>query len=145
MCYYLNVHCQGQRVKISNKLKSQLLKHYDNMRSIAVVATDCVPHSIRCVRQFNLLTVAAKPHRSVVDRWYRPMIKIIRNTYLISIHDFMFGVSKVIGIGNNSAISTSKIMKITAIRKNRDENGSRAELIWVESAFKWGIFFLGLR
>jgi hypothetical protein len=39
----------------------------------------------------------------------------------------MFDVSKVIGIGSSSAISTSKIMKITAIRKNRDENGSRAE------------------
>ena len=33
----------------------------------------------------------------------------------------------VIGIGNSKAISTSKIMKITAIRKNRDEKGSRAE------------------
>lgn len=31
------------------------------------------------------------------------------------------------GIGSRSAISTSKIMKITAIRKNRDEKGSRAE------------------
>lgn len=36
-------------------------------------------------------------------------------------------VDKVTGIGSNSAISTSKIMKITAIRKNRDEKGSRAE------------------
>lgn len=78
--------------------------------------------------QFHLLTVEAKPHRSVVDGWCRPMIRMIRNTYLISIHDFMFDVSIVIGIGNNSAISSSKIMKITAIRKNRDENGSRAEL-----------------
>ena len=33
----------------------------------------------------------------------------------------------VIGIGSSSAISTSKIMKITAIRKNRDEKGIRAE------------------
>jgi hypothetical protein len=33
----------------------------------------------------------------------------------------------VIGMGNSSAISTSKIIKITAIRKNRDEKGSRAE------------------
>lgn len=32
-------------------------------------------------------------------------------------------------MGNSSAISTSKIMKITAIRKNRDENGSRAEFL----------------
>jgi hypothetical protein len=43
------------------------------------------------------------------------------------IHDLMFDVIMVIGIGSSSAISTSKIMKITAIRKNRDENGSRAE------------------
>lgn len=33
----------------------------------------------------------------------------------------------MIGTGNNSAISVSEIMKITAIRKNRDENSSRAE------------------
>lgn len=32
----------------------------------------------------------------------------------------------IIVIGNNNAISTSKIKKITAIRKNRSENGSRA-------------------
>jgi len=37
---------------------------------------------------------------------------------LIIIHDLMFDVSIVIGIGNRSAISTSKIIKITAIRKN---------------------------
>lgn len=41
----------------------------------------------------------------------------------------MFDVIIVIGIGSSSAISTSKIMKITAIRKNRDENGSRAEFL----------------
>jgi hypothetical protein len=76
--------------KISNKMKSQLLRHYDIRRSIAVVATDCFPHSIRCVLQFHLLTVAAEPHWSVVDRWYRPMIRI-------SIHDFIFDVSIVIG------------------------------------------------
>lgn len=39
----------------------------------------------------------------------------------------MFDVIMVIGMGNSRAISTSKIMKITAIRKNRDEKGSRAE------------------
>lgn len=39
----------------------------------------------------------------------------------------IFDVSIVIGIGSRSAISTSKIMKITAIKKNRDEKGSRAE------------------
>jgi len=55
------------------------------------------------------------------------MIRINRNTDLIIIHDLMLDVIKVIGIGSNSAISTSKIMKITAIRKNRDEKGRRAE------------------
>ena len=43
------------------------------------------------------------------------------------IHDFMFEVVMVIGMGNSKVISTSKIMKITASRKNRDEKGSRAE------------------
>jgi hypothetical protein len=45
------------------------------------------------------------------------------------IHDLMFDVIIVIGMGSSSAISTSKIMKITAIKKNRDENGSRAEFL----------------
>jgi hypothetical protein len=33
----------------------------------------------------------------------------------------------VIGIGRSSEIFISKIMKITEVTKNRDENGSRAE------------------
>lgn len=41
----------------------------------------------------------------------------------------MFDVSMVIGMGSSSAISTSKIMKITAIKKNRDEKGNRAEFL----------------
>jgi hypothetical protein len=49
---------------------------------------------------------------------------ISSNTNGISIHNFMFVVNTVIGIGSNSAISTSKI---TAIRKIRDENGSHTE------------------
>jgi hypothetical protein len=36
-------------------------------------------------------------------------------------------VNTVIGIGNSSTISMSKIIKITAIKKNRNENGSCAE------------------
>jgi len=39
----------------------------------------------------------------------------------------MFDINIVIGIGSSSAISTSKIMKISAIKKNRDEKGSRVE------------------
>jgi hypothetical protein len=53
----------------------------------------------------------------------------------------MFYVNVVNGIGGSSEISTSKIMKITAIWKNRDENGSRAEFFWVKSTFEWGSFF----
>jgi alcohol dehydrogenase class IV len=41
----------------------------------------------------------------------------------------MFDINVVIAIGNSSAISTSKITKITAIKKNRDENGSRTEFL----------------
>ena len=57
------------------------------------------------------------------------MIRISRNTDLIIIHDLMSDVNTVTGIGNISAISTSRIMKIMAIKKNRDEKGSRAELM----------------
>jgi len=69
------------------------------------------------------------------------MITIIRNTDLIIIHDFMFDVSIVIGIGNNSAISSSKIMQVTAIRKNRDENGSRAEYFFGSNPHSNGDLF----
>jgi len=55
------------------------------------------------------------------------MIRINGNTDLIVVHDLMFDVKIVIGIGNSSAISTSKIMKIIAIKKNSDEKGSHAE------------------
>lgn len=57
------------------------------------------------------------------------MIRISRNTDLTIIHDFILDVDIMIGIGNRRAISTSKIMKITAIKKNRDENGRRAEFL----------------
>ena len=60
------------------------------------------------------------------DEFYSPMIRISRNTDVTSIHDLMFDVNVVIGIGNSSAISSSKIMKIIAVRKNHDGNGSRA-------------------
>jgi hypothetical protein len=47
---------------------------------------------------------------------------------LIVIQDSMFDDSITTVIGSRSAISTSKIKKITAIRKNRKEKGSRADL-----------------
>jgi hypothetical protein len=40
----------------------------------------------------------------------------------------MFEVVVTIVIGRSNAISTSKIKKITAMRKNRSENGRRADL-----------------
>ena len=56
----------------------------------------------------------------------------------------MFDVNTVIGVSNSSAISTSKIMKITAVRKNRDEKGNRAEFFGGRIHIRMGIFFLGL-
>ena len=52
------------------------------------------------------------------------MIKNIVDT----VHTIMFDVLKIITIGKINAISTSKIKKITAIKKNRKENGIRADL-----------------
>jgi hypothetical protein len=72
------------------------------------------------------------------------MVRINRNTDLISIHALVFDVNIITGIGNNSAISTSKIMKITVIRRNRDENSSRSEILG-RTHIQMEIFFLGLR
>ena len=70
------------------------------------------------------------------------MIRINRNTELISIHGLMFDII-VIGTGNNSAISVSEIMKITAaIRKNSGENSSCAEF-FESNPHSNGDFFLG--
>jgi hypothetical protein len=52
---------------------------------------------------------------------------INRNTDPTIIHDLMLDVSMVIVIGNNSTISTLKIIKITTIKKTRDEKGGREE------------------
>jgi hypothetical protein len=59
---------------------------------------------------------------------WSPIIRIIRKVDLITIHDFVFDVVTTIVIGKSKAISTSKFRKITAIRKYRSENGSRADL-----------------
>ena len=52
----------------------------------------------------------------------------------------MFDVIMVISIGNSSAISTSKIMKITAIKENRDEKGSRVEFLGSNQHSNWDLF-----
>ena len=50
----------------------------------------------------------------------------------------MFDDIMVIGMGNSKAI-----MKITAIRKNRDKNGSCADVLG-QTHFQMGTIFLGL-
>jgi hypothetical protein len=47
---------------------------------------------------------------------------------------------KIIIIGKSKAISTSKIKKITAIKKNRRENGSRDELLGSNPHSKGDLF-----
>lgn len=47
----------------------------------------------------------------------------------MSIQCIKFEKGKIITIGSSSAISTSKIKKITAIKKNRSEKGSRDDLL----------------
>ena len=72
------------------------------------------------------------------------MIRISRNKGLISVRDFMFDVSMVNGSGSGSPISKSKIMKVTVVIKNHDENGSRPELYLGQICIRMGIFFLRL-
>jgi hypothetical protein len=59
------------------------------------------------------------------------------------IHDLIIDISIVTDIGSSRAISTSKIIKITAMKYNRDENGNRAE-IWGQIHVRMGISFLGI-
>jgi len=47
-------------------------------------------------------------------------------------------------IGSSSAIDTSKIIKITTIRKNLDENSSHAEVLG-RIRTRMGMFFIDLR
>lgn len=56
----------------------------------------------------------------------RPIIRIIRNNEVLIIDILVFKII-VIGRGINRIISISKTRKITASRKNRRENGIRAE------------------
>jgi hypothetical protein len=53
----------------------------------------------------------------------------------------MSDVSITIVIGSSRAISTSKIKKITAIRKNRNENGNRADFLGSNPHSKGDLFF----
>jgi hypothetical protein len=68
------------------------------------------------------------------------IIRISRNIDLIIIHDFIFDVTVTMVIGSNRAIS-KKIKKITEIRKNRRENGSRADLFGSNPHSNWDLFF----
>ena len=44
----------------------------------------------------------------------------------MTLQEYKSTIFKIEAIGSNSVISTSKIKKITAIKKNRNENGRRA-------------------
>jgi hypothetical protein len=59
------------------------------------------------------------------------------------VRDLMFGANMVIGIGNSNTISISNIMKFTAMKKNRDEKGSRAGSFG-SNPHSTGDLFLGL-
>ena len=58
--------------------------------------------------------------------WYNPNNKISRNTSPVIVHDWILEIWIIEARGSNKVISTSKIRKITAIKKNRRENGNRA-------------------
>lgn len=58
-----------------------------------------------------------------------PAIKMKMKKLNKTIIEFKLINGRSIGTGKISVISTSKIRKITAIRKNRKENGIRADLL----------------
>ncbi len=60
--------------------------------------------------------------------WYRPAIKIIIKIREEAVQFLKLLIFIILIIGNIKAISTSKIKKIIAIKKNRIEKGSREEL-----------------
>lgn len=59
--------------------------------------------------------------------WYNPINKIIIKNRLINEKLIMFEIFIIKIRGINKVISTSKIKKITAIKKNWSEKGNRAE------------------
>ena len=58
--------------------------------------------------------------------WYSPTNKIIRKIKAVIAHDWILQKLIIEAIGSNKVISTSKIKKITAIKKKRKEKGRRA-------------------
>lgn len=59
--------------------------------------------------------------------WYSPNKRIIIKIRLLKVQERILQVLKIKIIGRISAISTSKIKKIIAIKKNRIEKGIREE------------------
>jgi len=58
--------------------------------------------------------------------WYSPNSKTRRNTIPVIVHDCKLEIWIIEANGKRRVISTSKIKKMTATRKNRNENGRRA-------------------
>jgi hypothetical protein len=68
------------------------------------------------------------------------MIRISRKKNLTIIQVVKLEIGKIIIIGSKRAISTSKIKKITAIKKKRREKGSREELLGSNPHSKGDLF-----
>ena len=72
--------------------------------------------------------------------WYNPIIRISKNNILVIVHIIIFDLKGIIVIGKINAISTSKIKKIIAIKKNRKEKGRREDLIGSNPHSKGDLF-----
>jgi hypothetical protein len=68
------------------------------------------------------------------------MIRIKIKRLLAKIRNILFVLTIIIGMGIRSTISMSNTIKITARRKNRVENGMRAEFIGSNPHSKGEIF-----
>ena len=73
-----------------------------------------------------VLVYSAQSSAPWFHSWYKPKRRINRKIIPVTIQDWILEISMIDARGSNSVISTSKIKKITAIKKNRNENGRRA-------------------
>jgi hypothetical protein len=68
------------------------------------------------------------------------MRRMSKKKNLTNIHVVRLEMGRIIIIGKSRAISTSKIRKITAIKKNRREKGNRDELLGSNPHSKGDLF-----
>jgi hypothetical protein len=72
--------------------------------------------------------------------WYKPRRRTKKKKSPIEIQDLIKEVFIIRAIGRMRAISTSKIKKIIAIKKNRIEKGRRADLLGSNPHSKGDLF-----